>query len=237
MKKFTRFVMAAVMMALPSTALHAKVGDLINIEYAGNNFVGNAVLGGSFWNMTACANTSLLAVKSDISGFATVNYLNDSGSIIGPGQVPATSSSMASTSYANLYDGYMTASQPGRSITFSGIDANSTYQLVVYSQQEFGVPNKTFEINGSTVMTNNNSMAALTSGVNYATINDLYSNGAGVLSFSYFGSLNGLQLKEIAGPGSAPTPEPASLVLLGVGGLLGARRLKKKSGETSVPAV
>ena len=234
MKQIIYLFAMLVFLGLSSIA-HAKVGDLVNLEYAGNIYSGSALLGGGYWNSTSGYNTTItLNLSTSTARIPVVGpdmtFTNDSGTIISN---TGKSSAMSGTSYATLYDGYMTESVGSGTITFSFLDPKATYELAVYSQQESGVPNKVLQINGLTVLTNDNSMSSFTSGVNNATITNLYSSNSGTLTISYLGSLNGLQLLQTGATGSAPAPEPASMVLMVVGGIF-VFMYVRKSHSTSV---
>jgi len=138
---------------------------------------------------------------------------------------------------------YYTGAHPLDHMTFGGLVAGENYELYIYTQSENNVeiPEQLiFRVNDGSYVTstaNNGKTGTFTPGLNYV-LGTYSANSSGQLVIDYAATgtsnrvvINGLQLR---GPA---TPEPASLVLLGIGGLLGARRLKKKSGKTSVPAV
>lgn len=143
------------------------------------------------------------------------------------------SSAMAGTDYKKLYDGYMNADSE-MTLSVSGLDANKSYEMVVYSQREIGQSTSLY-INGSQVISNASDLTTLTQATtangldgNYALITSgLTSDNSGVLSFTYQGQINGFQVKELGDVQA--TPEPASVALLGIGGALFSLFRSRKS--------
>jgi hypothetical protein len=241
MKKLLSALMAsAVVLATSSGVAHAAVAQMVDVEIQGTNYAGAGVITNGFdsfaFNLVAGAGSgkSVAVFGHEASGaffFPTFNYSNDASTAIGVSS--GTSSAMALTSYANLYDGYMNANS-AMSLSLSGLDANKNYELVVYSQREIG-QTTTLSINGTQVISNASNLSALTQATagnslngNYALITSgLTSNGSGVLSFTYQGQIDGFQVKEL------PVPEPASVVLLGIGGLLGSYRMRRSREQAA----
>jgi hypothetical protein len=238
-KVIAAFMASAGMLLSGSNLAHAALGDVIDLEVQGSTFAGHGpvLTNGhdlyqySISSATGEAGKMLVYYGSDggmkVTSFSYTTNASTAISNIGG------SSAMQSTPYAFLFDGYMTGN-PGvtNTISFSFLDANTTYKLVVYSQAEVGTT-ASLKINDTLVINNTLSgLGALTEATagnsylgNYAVVDGLKTNGSGVLSFSYEGQISGLQLQAV--------PEPASAVLLGVGGLVGALGLRR-SREKSV---
>lgn len=237
MRKILYSIGACAMLLLTGNGVvHAAAGDMINVDVQGSTYDGSGPIltnGYDYYPYSLASasgesNKRYYLIHADGSDDSIrLTYTTDASTAIR--SVSGGSSSLSGTSYAALFDGYMTATST-RTISFTGLDPNANYEMVVYSQGETG-RTTTLQINGTTVLTNTNSTATtLQSGVNYALISTgLSSDSNGALSFTYLGQISGFQLKELSA-----APEPASMVLLGVGGVLAAAaKLRRKPGDVS----
>ena len=149
---------------------------------------------------------------------------------------------------------YLTGDNATGYITLTGLDPGAKYDLYVYSQREKNTSNDQLKIsvNGIDLTTSPSSgtMNSFVNGQNFlefanftvdqtGELNILYQPGAG----TDYAIINGIQLLQttaavltpltpiglISGADAAPVPEPASMVLLGVGGILAAFRRFSKS--------
>jgi hypothetical protein len=244
MKKImSALVASAVVLATSSGVAHAGVGQMVNIDIQGGFFPSSKhgpILTNGFDRYTTYADptsgtyddTVVEATGTRTDG--TITYGLDAMTAINPGDpIHPLSSAMGSGEFKKLFDGYMN-SDLGDTISLRGLDANKKYQLVVYAQKEKGETTSLF-INSSQVINNFSNLSSLTQATagnalngNYALINTgLTSTAAGVLNFTYQGQINGFQVKEL------PVPEPASVVLLGIGGLLGSYRLRRSREQAA----
>jgi hypothetical protein len=223
-KLMSAFMAYAVVLATSSGVAHAAVRQMVDVDVNGSQYGGSGKLtnGHDQFRSNHISGTDeeafLTGYEATGTMFdATITYTANSSTAI---TALVGSSYMAGTSYKRLYDGYMTAVTP-QNITISGLDPNSTYNMVVYAQREYGLDKVTYtNINNTQVLYSATSNSTgLLYGVNYAMINGLTSDGSGNLTFSYQGQISGLQVQAV--------PEPASVVLLGVGGILGAYRMRK----------
>jgi len=240
MKKLVLSLVASAVVLIGSSGVaKAAVGDMMNISIQGNTYSGTGELtNGNYLLWTQVSGTSetvpsYVAHAGAGGGYNFAGpfyYTADSSSAIK--DIGGASSTMSGTSYAAMYDGYMSATD-ARTITLTGLDANKNYEMAVYAQRESGVTTY-MKINDSQVLYDVDSNSNLiTPGVNYALITTgLTSNGSGQLSFAYQGNLSGFQVKELGNPPVPSVPEPASAMLLGVGGIVGSfvlRRSREKA--------
>ena len=252
MKRIVYMLLAVFMMAVSSTPLHAA-DQLINIQFGGQDtYTGKGGIitdpASQTWNDIPGTEKTNRALVTSTGGTTTAKISFTSDAAV----TEAYSYVKFSTPENNLMSGYIYSSSNDDTITFTGLKANSQYTLYVYSQSEYTSGNNYgdgqqlhLSVNGgATTLTSALSVgntSTFVDGRNFLTTT-VTTNSSGALVIAYNspiggntvtnrGVINGLQLR---GPA---TPEPASLVLLGIGGLLGARRLKKKSDKTSVPAV
>ncbi|TLU81956.1 MAG: PEP-CTERM sorting domain-containing protein [Chlorobium sp.] len=247
MKSILTGVMALVI-AVMSTSLHAEE-PLINIKFGGGTYTGAAVAGtaGDTWNQfnddLSVINQPVLLSTGTSAGSAQFSY---TGGALVTGL--AANCSFGATD-KNLMRSYIYTSGSAGTMSFTGLQANKSYDLYVYTQSENTSGNNygdgqilNLTVNGSalnqttpsdggasTFLAGQNYLHGTFTADNSGNLNISYLSPVGGTGAASRAVINGLQLK-----GSSPTPEPASLVLLGIGGLLASRKLKKKSAETSI---
>jgi hypothetical protein len=207
-----------------------------------DNYVGAATenTASSTWNAVSSSTTATLADSTgSISAGVTIGITEAVGSSVGFQNQAGTVGDEVFKSYIkNNFDPY--------TVTFGSLDSGSTYDLVIYSGWKFG-PDAVgvsqtagtglvgiFVINSldmelgnalATGLAQDTNAANVASDTNYARLNGLSTDGSGNLSFSIGGAngtggvdgpINGFQLILV--------PEPSSLALLCLGGVLIARR-------------
>ena len=233
----------AVAMTLLIGPVQSFASELINIQFQTPKqeaFKGDAAipeLGGT-WNQLIDGSGNSRLVNS--SGEKTNTSISWTGKDVLSGEngFSKTSESALMTSYL-----YGTGSN---TITFFNLQENSTYNLYIYTQggsnskgSALSIEGK--QINGETLTTKpaDPSVDKFIAGQNYLAVTG-QTDAKGTLSFNYSGTgengvlLNGMSEADINGiqlmmETSGSVPEPSTYVLMGIGGLLVAFKLRSRS--------
>lgn len=222
--------------------VQAGGAELINIQFQTGvpDFSGtaaNPLLGGMWNQLTAASGTSSSLVNSaGVQTNTSISWTGDGLFSSGNGFSKQPESALM-TSY--LY------SHGLQTITFSKLQENSTYNIYIYTQGAGDGKGRILtvggtQINGGTETSKPMDPWATTfiSGQNYLTLTGA-TNSNGVLSITYSAigtsggretgfseaDINGIQLMQASGS----VPEPSTYVLMGIGGLLCAFKLKRFS--------
>ena len=144
------------------------------------------------------------------------------------------------TTGSNLLEGYLgtnTLSNGGNNVWFTGLTPNSKYTIYIYSQSpkngdqtlikysSKSSPSSSYTTQTAGILTTNTSTTGYVNNLNYLVITTYSSSGGGItvnysaLAVGQEAVVNAVQIKS-GDPASAPTPEPSSVVLMGVGGII-----------------
>jgi hypothetical protein len=243
MKKIISTLIIAAIVMMNGTA-NAAVNDLISINFGDPYKDGAVALKGTVdvWdNYTSAVQKEAIPVEStksvniswDSSGYSVTKPENTAfNNVVG----------IDKGSVNTLMNSYIyTIDKETHNITLSGLDKNANYALYIYSQDFLDAKNGQMlsvsvnkEMFGQTEPSDV-SASSYKSGLNYLT-GELTVNDSGTLNITYsstkegtgFAVINGLQLLQTSeSVPPAPVPEPASVFLMGFGGLLAALRLRK----------
>ncbi len=204
-----------------------------------NVYTGAAITGnpGDYWNLdTGGVNLSL---KDSQKTNAISLEITQPGAVLTSLTVNKLSQTAFTGDYSKLMGGYVSTNVL-QTMTFSGLTANKEYGLFVYSQgsslHSSTTNGQELKITAAGITKTTAPMAGGTpnfvEGLNYLQLN-VFSDANGVLKVDFspgldannsFAMINAIQLSS-----TAHAPEPASMVLLSVGGLLAAGKLRKKS--------
>ncbi len=214
-------------------------------------YTGAAVIGGAgdAWNHITAASGTDVSLRNSKGGTAgTGATMSWGGSGLFSGYNNSYSNSFGGGTYDALMNSYLYLSggteavpQVAQTISFNQLAANTSYDLYVYTEgaHDAAGRNLSITINGNTITTTHASGTTNTGtfveGENYIKFTGVASN-SGALSFTYKGvglgntggkpgeaNINGIQLRQP----SQTVPEPSTFVLMGIGGMLIAFRLKK----------
>jgi hypothetical protein len=246
MKEIIKILFIATFVLMSGTA-EAAINDLISINFGGNyNNKGAVALSGALdqWDNFTNPVQQVATPLSTATG-VSISW-NSSGYNDAHGNVN-TAFNNGSGNDNKLMNSYIyTTGAATHDIILSGLDKNASYKLYIYSQDLLNASNgQILSVNVNNTLLGQTapsiiSTSTYTAGLNYLTGNFTTDN-SGILDITYSSGaggtgtavINGIQLLQTSGSQSspAPVPEPASIVLIGIGGLLAAHRFKK-----SVPA-
>lgn len=189
----------------------------VNPAQTGAAVVGNA---GDVWNDFSATSLSGVSLVNT-SGVATGASLSmsEAGTYSGAYTSDPTYDAFTGTSVANLMQGYLfTATRGTITISLTGLGADQSYNLYVYTQGDNNSNGRSIVISagGVSQIANQTNLNSLVLDNNYVS-EQVTTNAAGDLSIvgttlAGEGNINGFQLVS-----AANVPEPGSVALLGLG--------------------
>jgi hypothetical protein len=210
------------------------ISGVINVNFGGSSnptYTGAAVIGssGDIWNQASGTPTNLSLLDSGGNN-TSVTFTNSNGFAI----TDNYGFGFSGTQYANLMQGYLVLLNPSV-FTIGGLNPSNSYDLYIYSQGDSGSSGRRLKVTvGGTVFgttaTNANASTFIL-GQNYLKLSGLTPNSSGNIVGTWEklageGNVNGFQLTEASG--NAAVPEPASIVIFGLGALGMAYRTRRK---------
>ena len=243
--KYNRLVVVAlVLLCVPMPAKAVSPPPVIfNIEFGTKGFTGNTgvVTGDTqateYWNPAAGKPTNNLQLKDSHGNYASSPGVGVSYTLSGISNINPVDNSFSGGSDATLMSSYIYSVLPNKTLTFSGLVAGHTYGLYVFSQAASKSSGQQLTINtnfGVTATTDKSigSTSSFSEGLNYLAVNVIADNqgkiGITYAPFIISGTTNQGDINGIVLSSTAHAPEPATLVLLSIGGMLVAFKLKGK---------
>lgn len=110
-------------------------------------------------------------------------------------------------------------------VTLSGLSDALTYNIVAFGADRFLDRGSKYTVGGVAKSTTGDQTTSFAEGVNYVRFNGVSTNGSGVLTIDV--SSSGEGVIQINGFEIQAVPEPGSLALLAMGGVLIARRRRR----------
>ncbi len=233
MKKITYSLLVFATTSLFSGSAHA---ELYNIQF--NNkaplikvYSGDALAPGSaseYWNQGGLSTieTHSILDSGGINNGVQVNF--GGGSFV---TISDASNAFGSTTYKDMMDSYIATTAP-LTMTFTNLTHGGTYELYVYTHAPKAGYGAVLDINGQNTTASTSGNETSFNSSNYEKVK-LTADNTGKLSFTWGpasgssrGVINALQL-------SGPAPEPSSVALMGIGGLLLVAFQLKRSGALS----
>jgi hypothetical protein len=242
MKKLKRVAsIATLIMMFFGRAYAAQLININLITDGGAAMTGAAAIGtaGDIWNESPVGSLTdfndMVGIDPNTTPFNLVNSSGlDSGVTLDAfffGTSNLSSTSFVDGAGKQLMQGYVLGSGY---MTLSGLGANQSYVLYVYSQAETGVANTSSTLTAGSVSfdtpINNGNASTFIKGVNY-TSHIVTADSAGSLTVTVStlnanSAINGFQIQAV--------PEPKSVMLLGVGGVLVFAYFRLKSNESTL---
>ena len=226
------FVISAVLGS--SSTTYAAVGDLINIQFGtGLENTYGAVANSShpqYWNNFYRNNSGgslYYSTGISYSSGASISY-----SVTENHGINASATSFTGNDQG-LFTGWLSTDVSNTGIfNFTGL-SQGTYSLYVYSQVDKTITSRlSLSGNASGSITNTGDLTGLTNSgdnKNYMVQTvSVGSNGLLDIGIGNNNQINGFQLKQLTS--GAPVPEPASILLISLGGFFIAFRLRKFNG-------